>query len=247
LLDEAFVRRCDGNVNLTILNPNIYRLAGYLNTASVHQAVVSLAELEDPLMTGWHPNAVSAFRMVGEMDNTVIVHEASMIPSFDFDVKCNINPLSGFQATLDSSQRTGKNKESSSKSRRAHHEIQRLIKESMPRIPLFAAYFGLLKMITTVVHFELGVEKSDAKLLPQTFFQVRITSILRFVPPVPTRRTRKVHIGYLFDAILRVLRESRSFAIWNCDFATVIRHELNQLGESLTTGIQQVYSTYHLQ
>jgi hypothetical protein len=141
--DESFIRQWNGTSDLNLLNRNIHRLKGYLKKSKIDLEIASLAELGDLSVSNGKMNILSAFRIIGKMHDEVFTHDNIIIPSFYFDVEYDIHVLPEFQAELDLNEQKEKYSEIFIKIQNAHHKMQQLIQESMPKIPCFRGYFEL--------------------------------------------------------------------------------------------------------
>jgi hypothetical protein len=99
----------------------------------------------------------------------------------------------------------------------------------------------------SALHFGLGFEQSELKMLSPQRTQSFIPPIPRFFPPLPTRNVMKIHFDYPFNDIMQCLRKSQLFTTWNQDIGKVIRHESNEIEESTLQSIIKTVWEHHLQ
>ena len=193
------------NENSDYLNTNFINLKKYIyinkNNIKNHELYLTVYDLGENIseINQFHKNSLSAFRIIGTIEDDILVNNNIIIPSCSFRTESDFNLFPGYFSN-------GNNNDSKelAKTQEAIKCMKGIINIIMPQIPHFRGYFNLLDMITFSIHY-ISTLDSNAKypdFSESLLFKANNKSYVSILPPIfpplPIKRQVIIDVIYRF-------------------------------------------------
>ena len=204
------------NTDFNYLNSNFINLKKYIfrNKSKIpnHEIYLTVYDLGENINEENNDNAVyknslSAFRIIGIINDNILVNNNIIIPNCSFRTESDFNVFPDYKSekSLFSYLNNEEEKSDLEKTEEAIKKMKMLIKLLMPQIPYFRGYFYILDMITFAIHYIPTLDanavfpdfsqsflmkskgKSYASLLPPVF------------PPLPIQKQIILNVNLTFS------------------------------------------------
>ena len=142
------------NENYDYLNSNFINLKKYIyknkHNIKNHELYLTVYDLGENISqeNNFRKNSLSAFRIIGIINNDIFVNNNIIIPSCSFRTESDFNLFPGYL-----NESNPENDKELEKTQEAIKSMKAIITLLMPQIPYFRGYFSILDMITFSIHY----------------------------------------------------------------------------------------------
>ena len=202
------------NTDFNYLNSNFINLKKYIfqNKTKIknHDLYMTVYDLGENISedNANYKNSMSAFRIIGIINNDIFVHKNMIIPNCAFRTESDFNLFHEYKNKPNDINKDKDEKSDVEKTQDAIKKMKTIINLLMPQIPYFRGYFHILDMITFAIHYistldsnavfpdfsESFLIKSNGKsyvyLLPPVF------------PPLPIKKQIILSVNLTFSYVI---------------------------------------------
>ena len=220
------------NTDFNYLNSNFISLKKYIfqNKSKIpnHEIYLTVYDLgeninEENNVNAIYKNSLSAFRIIGIINDNILVNNNIIIPNCSFRTESDFNVFPDYKNEK-SSINFLNNEEKKSELEKTEEAIKKMkviIKILMPQIPYFRGYFYILDMITFCIHY---ISTLDANAVFPDFSQSILmkskgrsyASLLPPVfPPLPIKKQIILNVNLTFSYTINYFLNDNERTILN--------------------------------
>jgi len=199
------------NTNKFDLEENFFNMKMYLLSFYKDKNKIPYRSLNDIKPTNYDGKQIflSAFRIIGKMDNKIKYHKDLILPNCYYDVEYDIDISPDFKASAiyDMEKQNVIND-----NEKAHKLMALFVKLYMNEIPYFKPYFELLNIITFCLHYLPNVQACGSfPDLSNSIIKNKkyIKNIPHIFPPLPVKKSIEIKVLVTMKELINVFSESQ--------------------------------------
>ena len=195
------------NSNFINLKKYIYNNKNKIPNHDIYFTVYDLGEnISDEENTIIRKNSLSAFRIIGLINNDIYVNNNIIIPNCSFRTESDYNIFPGYLIEQNKKgQDINENNKNIEKNIEAIKNMKVLITLLMPQIPYFKGYFNILDMITFAIHYISTLDKNavypdfSESILFKSNNKSYATLFPPVFPPLPIKKQVIINVNLKFS------------------------------------------------
>ena len=221
------------NTDFNYLNSNFINLKKYIfqNKSKIpnHELYLTVYDLGEDISEENNNNAVyknslSAFRIIGIIENDIFFNKGMIIPNCSFRTESDFNIFDKYKNEKKNNFNFKINKEEKNdleKTQDAIKKMKTIINLLMPQIPHFRGYFYILDMITFAIHY---ISTLDANAVFPDFSQSfllkskgksYISLLPPVFPPLPVKKQNILNVNLTFTYVINNFLNNKERIILN--------------------------------
>ena len=216
---EDFVQKwyLDKNEDFEYLNSNFISLKKYIyhnkskiKTPDIYLTVYDLGEtISDEENNNIRKNTLSAFRIIGMIDDNIYVNDNIIIPKCTFRTESDYNLFPGYLSEKKEQNNLIEDNKEIEKTQEAIKNMKVLISLLMPQIPYFRGYFNILDMITFSIHYISTLDQNavypnfSQSLLIKSNGKPYATLFPPVFPPLPIKKQIIINVNINFSYAIK--------------------------------------------
>ena len=196
------------NENMDFLNSNFINLKKYIyknkDKIKSHELYLTVYDLGENISevenNNFRKNSLSAFRIIGTINNDIFVNNNIIIPNCSFRTESDFNLFPGFFT-----ENNHENDKELEKTQKAIKTMKTVINLIMPQIPYFRGYFQILDMITFSIHYVSTLDANavypdfSESLLFKSNNQSYVSLLPSVFPPLPIKKQIIINVNLTFS------------------------------------------------
>ena len=232
------------NSNFINLKKYIYNNKAKIDNHELYMTVYDLGENISENSKEFYKNSLSAFRIIGIINDNIIIKDNLIIPNCSFRTESDLNIFAGNSNSNINIENTIE----------ALNKMKLIIKALMPNIPYFRGYFYILDMITFAIHYiptldanAIYPDFSDSMLM-QSGFSSYVSLLPPVFPPLPIKKQIIIEVNLKFSYCINNWLDINERNILNSFLTEYILKEKNinfqEVIENILNILEKKYKDY---